>query len=175
MIKSHGTIFLDNIDISFCCRPFWSQLSWKPYKGNLEMEDHINSPQKLENTTSRNETSLYTNMSKTIKLFYKHALGQYMANNPKKGRLHTNAQQIIQAAHSMSVQTPCQKNDPIASTTKNHPIRLQKSLLWTWMQALKPTLALTLARPTRGSRLAKFTKKMPAQISLLAVKYLKLV
>ena len=26
------------------------------------------------------------------------------------------------------------------------PIRLQKSLLWTWMQALKPMLALTLAR-----------------------------
>ena len=48
------------------------------------MEDHINSPQKLENTTSRNETSLYTNMSKTMKLFYKHPLGQYMANDPKK-------------------------------------------------------------------------------------------
>lgn len=77
--------------------------------------------------------------------------------------------------HSKSYKAPTPLRLSTGSGSKNSssnhihhfhhpPIRLQKSLLWTWMQALKPMLALTLARGKKVAwRWARFTKQMPAQ------------
>ena len=118
MIKLHGTICLDNIPVSVVGLFFRHSCP-----GSL--------------TTSRNETSLYTNMSKTMKLFYKHPLGKYMANDSKKGRLHISPFLLNQCIgyHTkprhlyVCPQVPGQKiRHPITSSTFTiHPSACRKA------------------------------------------------